>query len=76
MRASKLLGQLTIYYLVIAGIVIAAMQLWPGMRGYLPIGGVEQLISQPAKTRLRPPKRSARRMSAISARACSGWLSR
>ena len=36
MRASKLIGRLTIYYLVILGIVFAAMYLWPGIRGYLP----------------------------------------
>jgi hypothetical protein len=53
MRASKLLGRLTIYYLVIAGIVLAAMYLWPGIRGYLPIGGVEQLISQPSHNPLK-----------------------
>jgi len=53
MRASKLLGRLTIYYLVIAGIVLVAMYLWPGIRGYLPIGGVEQLISQPSHNPLK-----------------------
>src|SRR3954447_24895360 len=53
MRATKLLGKLTIYYLVIAGLVLAAMYLWPGIRGYLPIGGVEQLIAQPAKNPLQ-----------------------
>jgi len=52
MRASKLIGRLTIYYLAIAGVVLAAMYLWPGIRGYLPIGGVEQLIAQPAKNPL------------------------
>ena len=29
------------------------MKFWPGLRGYLPIGGVEQLISQPAKNPLQ-----------------------
>jgi hypothetical protein len=53
MRASKLIGRLTIYYLVIAGVVLAAMYLWPGIRGYLPIGGVEQLISQPSHNPLK-----------------------
>ena len=52
MRASKLLMRLTIYYLVIGILVFAAVKIWPAMRGYLPIGGVEQLISQPAKNPL------------------------
>jgi uncharacterized membrane protein len=49
MRASKLLARLTIYYLVIGLAVFVAVKLWPDLRGYLPIGGVEQLITQPAK---------------------------
>jgi hypothetical protein len=52
MRATKLLAKLTIYYLVIAIIVFAAVKLWPAARGWLPIGGVEQLISQPTKNPL------------------------
>jgi hypothetical protein len=49
----KLLGKLTLYYLVIAFIVFIAVQIWPEFRNYLPIGGVEQLISQPAKNPLQ-----------------------
>jgi hypothetical protein len=52
MRAGKLLVQITIYYLVIALAVFIALKLWPDIRGYLPVGGVEQLISQPAKNPL------------------------
>jgi hypothetical protein len=52
MRAGKLLIQITIYYLAIALIVFIALKLWPGIRGYLPVGGVEQLISQPSKNPL------------------------
>lgn len=52
MRATRLLGTLAIYYLIIGAIVYAAVQIWPDLRGYLPIGGVEQLISQPAKNPL------------------------
>ena len=52
MRASKLLAKLTIYYLVIAVIVFAAIKIAPQVRGYLPVGGVEQLITQPAKNPL------------------------
>jgi len=53
MRAGRLLLQITIYYLAIALIVFIALKLWPGIRGYLPVGGVEQLISQPAKNPLQ-----------------------
>jgi hypothetical protein len=50
---TKLLGKLTLYYLVIAFIVFVAVQIWPEFRNYLPIGGVEQLISQPTKNPLQ-----------------------
>jgi hypothetical protein len=53
MRASKLLARLTIYYLVIGVLVFVAVKIWPDIRGYLPIGGVEQLIAQPAKNPLQ-----------------------
>jgi len=53
MRAAKLLMQITAYYLIIALIVFIALKLWPGLRGYLPIGGVEQLITQPTKNPLQ-----------------------
>src|SRR5437868_8618721 len=52
MRAGKLLIQITIYYLVITLGVFIALKLWPELRGYLPIGGVEQLITQPTKNPL------------------------
>jgi hypothetical protein len=53
MRASKLLLQITVYYLLIALAIFVAMKLWPDLRGYLPVGGVEQLITQPAKNPLQ-----------------------
>ncbi|MFL6730384.1 MAG: DUF4956 domain-containing protein [Sphingomicrobium sp.] len=49
MRATKLLIRLTVYYLLIGVLVFAALKLWPASRGYLPVGGVEALITQPAK---------------------------
>ena len=52
MRASKLLAKLTIYYLVIVVIVFAAVKIAPQVRGYLPVGGVEALIAQPAQNPL------------------------
>src|SRR5437588_11001935 len=53
MRAGKLLLQITIYYLVIGMAIFIALKLWPGIRGYLPVGGVEQLITQPSKNPLQ-----------------------
>ena len=52
MRAGRLLVHLTVYYLVIAVILYIAVKIWPDFRGYLPVGGVEQLITQPAKNPL------------------------
>ena len=52
MRAGKLLVQITIYYLAITLVVFVALKLWPEVRGYMPVGGVEQLISQPTKNPL------------------------
>lgn len=52
MRASKLLLEITAYYLVIGFAVFIALKIWPELRNYLPIGGVEQLISQPSKNPL------------------------
>ena len=52
MRASRLLGQLTIYYVAIALLVFVMSRLWPEFLGYLPIGGVESLINQPAQNPL------------------------
>ena len=53
MRATKLLVRLTLYYLVIGILVFAALKLWPASRAYLPIGGVEALINQPATNPLQ-----------------------
>jgi uncharacterized protein DUF4956 len=55
MRASKLLGQLVVYYVVIGLLIMLAIKLWPDLKGYLPIGGVESLINQPAQNLLEGP---------------------
>jgi hypothetical protein len=47
MPAARLIGQLTIYYVIIGVVVFAAVTIWPEFRGYLPVGGVEQLITEP-----------------------------
>ena len=53
MRATGLLARLTIYYGVITVVVIMAVKLWPDIRGWLPIGGVESLITEPVKNPLK-----------------------
>jgi hypothetical protein len=53
MRAGKLLLQITAYYLIIGLAIFVALKVWPELRGYLPIGGVEQLITQPTKNPLQ-----------------------
>jgi hypothetical protein len=53
MRASKLLLEITAYYLIIGLAIFVAIKIWPELRNYLPIGGVEQLISQPSKNPLQ-----------------------
>jgi hypothetical protein len=53
MRAGKLLIQITLYYLVIGMAIFVALKVWPDLRGYLPVGGVEQLITQPSKNPLQ-----------------------
>lgn len=45
MRAAKLFAQLTVYYLFLFGGVWLLLQSFPDLRGYLPIGGAEQLIN-------------------------------
>jgi hypothetical protein len=52
MRAGKLLLEITAYYLVIGLALYIAVKVWPDLRGYLPVGGVEQLITQPTKNPL------------------------
>ena len=52
MRAGKLLVHITAYYLIISLLIFIALKIWPELRGYLPIGGVEQLITQPSKNPL------------------------
>src|SRR3954453_1866169 len=53
MRAGRLLIQITAYYLIISVAIYVALKIWPELRGYLPVGGVEQLITQPSKNPLQ-----------------------
>ncbi len=47
MKAVRLFAQLSAYYLIIGGLIYIALMLFPSVRDYLPVGGVEELINQP-----------------------------
>lgn len=59
MKAVQLFARLTAYYAILAIIIYAALRMFPGLREYLPIGGVEALISQPDSNPLEGAARSA-----------------
>ena len=46
-EAVRLFGLMSAYYLVIGGLIYVALHLFPEVRNYLPVGGVEELINQP-----------------------------
>jgi hypothetical protein len=48
MRALKLFAQLSIYYVLLVGIVWLLLRTFPDLRPFLPIGGAEQLINSGA----------------------------
>ena len=45
--ALRLFAKLTIYYVAVTAIVLVALQLFPGLRQYMPFGGVEALMKSP-----------------------------
>ncbi len=53
MPAMRMLAKLTIYYAAIGLLVLIAVRIWPDFKGYLPVGGVEQLIAQPSQNPLQ-----------------------
>src|SRR5688572_33010835 len=59
MRAFQLFVKLTAYYAVLGIIIFAALSIFPALREYLPVGGVEALISQPDSNPLQGSARSA-----------------
>ena len=59
MKAFQLFVRLTSYYAVIGLIIFAALSIFPSLREYLPIGGVEALISQPDSNPLEGSARAA-----------------
>ena len=59
MKAFQLFVKLTAYYALIGIVILGALNIWPELREYLPIGGVEALISQPDANPLEGSARSA-----------------
>src|SRR5690349_11202347 len=45
MRVGRLFLQLTLFYVIVTGLVLALTALVPGFEHYLPIGGAEGLLS-------------------------------
>jgi hypothetical protein len=54
MRTPRLLVWLTVYYVGMSAILLAARALFPAIVHYLPIGGVEALLTQPPGGPLDP----------------------
>lgn len=46
MLAFRLFARLTGYYVAVTAVVLIALQLFPQLRGYMPFGGVEALMSK------------------------------
>lgn len=59
MKAFQLALKLTAYYAVIGLVIFAALSVFPTLREYLPVGGVEALISQADSNPLEGAARSA-----------------
>lgn len=60
MRTPRLLYWLTAYYLGISAALLAAGFLWPDVRLYLPVGGVEALVAGPERSLLEGMPTTAR----------------
>lgn len=59
MKAFQLFVKLTAYYAIIGFVIFVALSLFPVLREYLPVGGVEALISQADSNPLEGAARSA-----------------
>ena len=46
MLAFRLFARLTAYYVAVTAVVLIALELFPQLRGYMPFGGVEALMSK------------------------------
>lgn len=75
MPAFKLLVKVTAYYLVLGLVIFGALSLFPWMKDYLPVGGVEALISQADANPLAGSARSASAQAVGSMGESLFWLS-
>ena len=48
MKAVRLFARITVYYAVVGALIYLALALFPFLKDYMPVGGVETLITQPA----------------------------
>ena len=74
MPAFKLFLKLTAYYLLLAVLIGGALSLFPWMKEYLPVGGVEALISQPDANPLQGAAPSANAQAVGSMGESLFWL--
>jgi hypothetical protein len=74
MPAFKLFVKVTAYYVVLGLVIFGALSLFPWMKEYLPVGGVEALISQPDANPLAGSARSANAQAVGSMGESLFWL--
>lgn len=75
MPAFKLFAKLAAYYVVLGLVIYVALRLFPGVKEYLPVGGVEALISQPDANPLSGGARAATASAVGSMGESLFWLS-
>lgn len=75
MPAFKLFVKVSAYYLVLGLVIFGALSLFPWMKEYLPVGGVEALISQADANPLVGSARSANAQAVGSMGESLFWLS-
>lgn len=74
MPAFKLFVKVSAYYLALGLVIYGALSLFPWMKDYLPVGGVEALISQPDANPLSGSARSANAQAVGSMGESLFWL--
>jgi len=75
MKAFQLFVKLTAYYAILGIIIFVSLRVFPALREYLPIGGVEALISQPDSNPLQGAARAATAQQVGSFGESLFWLS-
>jgi hypothetical protein len=75
MKAFQLFLKLSAYYAVLGILIYITLAIFPWMKEYLPIGGVEALISQPDTNPLEGSARSANAQAVGSLGESLFWLS-